>query len=197
MKRITTLCLVLVLGVTTALAQDFYFAPKAGLNFSSITKTSYSRARVMGFVGVVAGYQINDIVGVAAEAQYSWQGYKLKNETDARVALDYIKIPLTVKLFIVKGLNVEAGVSFNFLTSAKAKYNTVIAGGDGAGREVKTNLMDECKKFDFTIPVGINYLFFKKLEVGLRYEISTVRIPQNTVDKAKNSNWQVSLSYRF
>lgn len=180
-----------IFSVTSVQAQDFYYGPKIGLNISNLTKTSFAKSKARMNFGVMGGYTVNDLIGVQAEVLYSLQGYRDSN-TDFKYKFNYLKIPVLAKLNIIAGLNVEAGISFNFLTKAQVKGYLVQDGG-----MMTQNIKDNCKKFDFSIPVGVSYRFFRIFEAGIRYDISLARVPEQSNDKAKNSNWSINFGVRF
>lgn len=183
----------------TATAQGFYWGPRAGLNISSVTKTTYSKARARASFGLMAGYKMGDLLGLQAEALYSLQGSKMTN-SDHVYSYNYLKIPVLAKLYLIGGLNVEAGISFNWLVKARDTWSSTVYDIDGnaTGKVSHSrNLMSDTKGFDFTIPVGINYQFPRLLDIGLRYDISTVRVPEDKKNHAKSSNWSVSVGVRF
>lgn len=189
MKKIF-MCFLAILSISAASAQGFYYGPTGGMNISSLTRQSYSESRVRGNIGVFAGYQMSNILAIQAEAIYSWQGLKVSN-SDAKVSFNYIKVPVMAKLFIIGGLNVEAGVSFNFLVNSRSRFT------DLAGNEVDINTTAQSRKFDFSIPIGINYLIVKRVELGLRYDISTVRVWNESENKSANSNFSINARIRF
>lgn len=200
-KHLLTLAAAALFGAGlhhSASAQGFYWGPRAGLNVSTLTKTTYSKARARASFGLMAGYKINDLLGLQAEALYSLQGSKMTN-SDHVYSYNYVKIPVLAKLYLIGGLNIEAGISFNWLVKAQDKWqvtNTDINGNVTTFR-TSQNLMSDSKTFDFTIPVGVNYQFSRLFDIGLRYDISTVRVPEDKQNRAKSSNWSLSLGVRF
>lgn len=200
-KHLLTLAAAVLLGSGlhhSASAQGFYWGPRAGLNVSTVTKTTYSKARARASFGLMAGYKINDLLGLQAEALYSLQGSKMTN-SDHIYSYNYIKIPVLAKLYLIGGLNIEAGISFNWLVKAQDKWTVTNTDIDGNVTTFTTtqNLKGSTKGFDFTIPVGINYQFSRLFDLGLRYDISTVRVPEDKQNHAKSSNWSLSLGVRF
>lgn len=191
MKRaVLTLLMAGLIGVGAAHAEGLYYGPRVGMNIGNVTKTTYAKSRVRGQFGAMAGYGLSDVLGVQAELLYSLQGYKMR-KSDEKFTLNYIKIPVLAKAYIIEGLNVEAGISFNFLTKAEYEYKDV------NGRNVSTSVKDYVKKFDLSIPVGINYQFRRWFDVGIRYDISTIRVPKDSDHKARNANWAISAGFRF
>lgn len=185
MKKSIAIIVALVLFSLTCTAQGFYGGVRGGMNVSSLTKTSYARAVVRGNFGGFMGFQFSTIAALQVEALYSFQGAKFDfKEMDGGRAsqdlqLDYLKIPIMFKLYLIRGLNLEAGVSFNILTSALENWRPA-KGYNG---------------FDFSIPVGLAYQFGRHFELGLRYDISTVKYNPNRT--GVNSLLSVNVAWRF
>lgn len=191
MKKSFILSLILILvGTSLAKAQGFYIGPKVGMNISTITKSTYSKARVRQNLGLFAGYRVSNILAFQAEVLYSWQGAK-STVNDEKTSLNYLKIPVLAKVFIVGGLNIEAGLSFNFLSTAKVK------GTNEQGNDYNHSVKSGAKGFDLSIPVGLNYEFSRWFDIGVRYDISTVRVWEESNNKARNGNWSINLGFRF
>lgn len=161
-------------------AQGFYGGVRGGMNVASLTRTA-GTAVVRGNVGAFMGFQFGSVVGLQVEALYSFQGGKIDTPTYRGVdlQLDYLKIPVLAKIYLIKGLNVEAGVSFNILTSALFS-GTPVKGYNG---------------FDFSIPIGVAYQFGKHFEVGARYDISCASYHPAT--NGTNSLFSLNAAWRF
>ncbi len=202
-KRFVQILFMAIFGLGlnhSASAQDFYWGPRVGMNVSSMTKTTYSKARIRGSFGLMAGYKINDLIGLQAEALYSLQGSKVDNDQQDIYSYNYVKIPVLAKVYLIGGLNLEAGVAFNWLVKAQQKWNSNSHDVNGNVTETTTHtrsLMDDCKTFDLTIPVGINYQFRRWFDVGVRYDISTIRVDEDKKNHAKSSVLSVNLGLRF
>lgn len=176
MRKLIIILAAAIVSTATVQAQGFYFGVRGGMNVSSFTKTTDAKAVVQGNVGLFGGFQISTIAAIQLEAVYSFQGTKIN---DIRFNTDYIKIPILAKIYIIKGLNAEVGVSFNILTSSILD-GSVLKGMNG---------------FDFSIPIGLAYQFGKHFELGIRYDISTIRVnPDHT---GANSNFSVNVAWRF
>ncbi len=168
----------------------FYYGARAGLNLSNVTKTSYASSRLRFNAGAMLGYQFNSVWAIQGEVLYSAQGNDFRNNDDMKVSLNYLKVPILGKLFLYNGLNLEAGLSFNFLVRA-------VEIDKSSGTKVTTKLNDKTRGFDLAIPVGLNYRFDRTFDVGIRYDISLLRIADESQNKARNSNWSFSLGVRF
>ena len=168
MKKIALILLTLSIFVTANAKGGFYFGPSVGLNISTLTKQAYSKSMVKGNIGIMVGVDISNTVGIQAEGLYSWQGTKISSDFGKYdIELDYIKVPITARVRLIAGLNVEAGVSFDFLVNNNGNIK-------------------EPEKMDISIPIGINYMFFNRLEIGARYYISTMKIPGLIDNPSKN-----------
>lgn len=164
-----------------------------------------------GVIGAEAEYQITERVSVAGGANYSMQGCNWKSVNtdgkkyrDPRMELGYINIPLVANVYLVDGLAVKAGVQFGFLVSAKKKYSTIETRTEGSDRrEVKTdyniNMMDYCRKFDFSIPVGVSYEFDNNLVIDMRYNIGLTNVFKDSdgIANGKNQVLALTLGYKF
>ncbi len=202
-KRFVQILFMAIFGLGlnhSASAQDFYWGPRVGMNVSSMTKTTYSKARIRGSFGLMVGYKINDLIGLQAEVLYSLQGSKVDNNEKDIYSYNYVKIPVLAKVYLIGGLNLEAGVAFNWLVKAQQKWNSSSYDMNGNVIETTTHtrsLIDDCKSFDLTIPVGINYQFRRWFDLGVRYDISTIRVSEDKKDHAKSSVLSVNLGLRF
>ena len=122
-----------------------------------------------------------------AEANVSSEGSKYEDVlVSGKVVLTYLNVPLVAQFRDPLGFYAEAGVQPGFLLSAKDKYN-------GSSYDFKDNV----NSFDFGIPLGIGYIFQKKLGINLRYILGVSNI--NNADNAKDHNrvWALRLFYVF
>ena len=171
---------------------QFSVMPKAGINISSLTKDDASKSKV-GFVGGLEfAYGAAKNFEVTAGVLYSMQGAKVEN-TDVKINMDYINIPILAQYYIVKGLAVKAGVQVGFNTSAKVK-------GDGYDMNVKDfyalgGIDTDIKTVDFSIPVGLSYEY-ANIVLDARYNIGMTKSFKN-FDGDKNSVIQITLGYKF
>jgi hypothetical protein len=153
--------------------------PKVGMNISKITGdgAKYSVGLV---AGVEAEYGIAENFGLAFGALYSMQGYKAEG-ADKKDCMDYINIPILAQFYPTKGLALKAGVQPGFLV--RASY-------DGH------SFSDACKKFDFSIPVGLSYEF-DSFVLDARYNIGLTKSFKDASEKTKNSVFQITFGYKF
>ncbi len=167
-----------------------------------------------GFViGAELEYQFTDIVSLAAGVNYSMQGSGWK-DTDIKDAstgttahlknleidLGYINVPIVANVYIFNGFAVKAGVQFGFMTNANIKGE--VSGKIGnltLTKSVDEDYKSACKKFDFSIPVGVSYEFKVPIVLDLRYNIGVTKV--NKYDEGfgdmRNNVFQLTCGYRF
>ena len=175
-----TASVMLFLATAFSFSQEIAFGVKAGLSLSNLTNSSLN-VRPGLVIGGFANIRFNDYVALQPELQYAMQGGKYD---DLTTKLDYIQIPVMVKGYMWKGLNIEAGPQFGFRTVGKEKIN-------GKNYSIK----DATNVFDFAIGVGLGYETEMGLTAGFRYLISATDAFDGA--DAKNSVFQLTLGWKF
>ena len=176
--------------------------PKVGINISTVTNSD-SKAKVGLAAGVEAEYGVAENFGVTLGLLYSMQGDKPKVGSGSE-KLDYINIPIMAQYYVIPGLAIKAGIQPGFLVRAKQKYDY-----ENGGIAIHTDgdIKDGCKKFDFSIPVGISYEY-KSFVLDARYNIGLTKVYKDIdADAAellgisnktcRNSVFQITLGYKF
>lgn len=177
-------------------------------------KTLKSRIKPGLTVGFDAEYQATDHVSVSLGLHYSQQGSRfpdferkegefVEGYSDWHTDLDYLNVPMLLGYRIANGFSVKAGLQLGMLLSAKDHMGTTdIILHEGGGREQgkaveqTTDLYDDCKKVDFSIPLAVNYEF-ENVVLDARYCFGLSRIHQLDIVKSRNSVVQLSVGYRF
>ena len=169
------------------------FGVKGGVNFATVSGNDVDSpdSRTSFHVGVVAEFPLADIFSIQAEALYSGQGFQFDFDgpdgDKAEFQLDYINVPVLAKVYVVKGLSIEAGPQFSFLVNEEVDLNPNSDDGDFD--------LDEAETFEFGIAAGLTF----QTEMGLfatgRYNVGLTEIYQD-VD-AKNSVFQLGIGYKF
>lgn len=193
--------LLLALGLLTsasltAQAQSIKFGVKAGASFTTLTgKDVNSIKSKFGFNGgVLANFGITDMFSIQPEVLYSMKGAKSNDSNDDRLNLNYIDVPVLVKIATGKtGLFFELGPQVGFLASAKFKSGSN-----------STDEKDSFKRVDFGYAGGVGFQAASGPIVGLRYNgaftnaIKSVSAFGSTVDtNAKNSAFQLYVGFMF
>ena len=186
MKRKIQIFLLIIIsaGITYSQTSNFSIGPKVGINYSNVNLDDTKNK--IGFnAGITSTYSVNESSGVGIDLLYSRQGYKL---FDQNFNLDYIKIPLTYKLFFNKLGDVfrprlEIGVSPGFLVSAKT---------NGISYKEQLNSSD----IGLLGGLGFNYRLSQKmwLNFDLRGDIGLSNVSKDTsLEALKNRNISVNL----
>ena len=137
---------------------------------------------------------------------YSGQGFDIEErdqdnifDTDENIEyqLDYIQVPVLLKLYLVKGLSVEAGPQFGFKIHEEIDYQPNADGGDVEISEDDSYVKD----VDTGVALGASYKFDSGFFINGRYTIGLTDIYKDdtifqNVD-AKNKVWQVGLGFMF
>lgn len=156
----------------TANAQDIKFGVKAGANFSNFTGDADVDGRTGFYIGGLADFAVSEKFHVQPEVLYSMEGGK-----DAE--LDFIRIPIMAKYYVMDGLNLQAGPMIAFKM-----------GGDDLTDEI-TKSLDYGLGFGaaYELPIGV---FF-----DLRYNLGLSNISDVDGFDVGTTAFQVGLGYRF
>ncbi|SFQ41598.1 porin family protein [Hymenobacter arizonensis] len=190
MKKVI-LSLGLLAGVATAAqAQEVRFGLKGGVNYSTITSKDDSDAESkIGLLGgVFANFGLSDLISIQPEVLYSQKGAQMKDMSDVKVKLNYIDVPVLVKVN-AGGLFFEGGPQVGFLTTAKVTNGS-------QSEDFKENV----KSVDFGYAVGLGYQAESGPMIGLRYNggISDInKNNNNDSDKSRNSAFQLYVGFAF
>lgn len=173
------------------------YGVKAGLNMTSISNDMAFDPgfgmgvgfRVGGFLNMRWGYRTENSLkgtglwGFQPELMYSNQAVK----TDAGdVKMNYIAVPLLLKVYPTTALSIEVGPELSYLISTSPSTMAV----DGA--EIKVS---DCKGMNVGLAAGLAYDFEMGLTVGARYTYGFTDMAKNL--KWKNSNIQVTVGWMF
>lgn len=182
------------------------FGVKGGFNMSNLYGSGEDvddNNILYGFnAGVYATLPISDFVAIQPEVLFTTKGAKLEYNTagfngDAKFKLNYIEVPLLVRVNITKNFNIHAGGYASYLVSSK-----VTGSGD---IDFEQNIdRDDLAKFDAGIAAGVG-VDFDPISIGVRYNYGlttvgkerTVLGQTTTFPDAKNSNLTLYLSYKL
>jgi len=174
------------------------FGIKGGLNMSNLYKDDADDKNVLfGFnAGVYATLPVSDFIAIQPELLFTTRGSKLEYNNalaqgNVKLKLNYIELPLLVRVNITKNFNIHAGGYASYLVSAKST-------GDGDFEFEDQYNTDDFNKFDAGIAAGIG-VDFNPISVGLRYNygLTTIVKDGDNSSDAKNSNLSLYLSYKL
>ncbi len=184
MKKVVLFTIITVLAISNGNAQDFNLGVKGGLNFATLTGGNNAE---IGWttdfnLGVMAEIKISDKFSLQPELMYSGQGYGSDIDSEGRIALNYLNIPLMSKYYVTKGLSLEAGPQIGFLLSTKGGTNTN---------------KDQFKTTDFGVNFGVGYKLDNGLYFSARYNLGLTDINNidGISDKNRNGVFQLSIGY--
>ena len=190
MKKFLASALMLLAASTTTFAQNavgsFSLQPKAGISIADMTDTKGTTSRI-GFVGGLEGeYQASDIFSLSLGVNYSQEGFKMKN-SDNKIKLDYINVPILANVYLTKGLAVKVGVQPGFNVG-----NSVTVDGNTMSSSKKD--YDGIKSVALSIPVGLSYEI-SNVVLDARYNWGVTKAFDGL--DSKNSVFQVTIGYKF
>lgn len=180
------------------------FGVKGGFNMSNLYQSEADDNNVLyGFnAGVYATLPISDFIAIQPEILFTTKGAELDYNSgivsgNSKFKLNYIEVPLLVRVNITKNFNVHAGGYASYLVSSKVT-------GDGDfnfDQEVDT---DDLNKFDAGLAAGVG-VDFNPISIGLRYNYGLTTVGKErtvagttyTFPDAKNSNLTLYLSYKL
>ena len=182
------------------------FGVKGGFNMSNFLSNddeANDENVLYGFnAGVYATLPISDFVAIQPEILFTTKGAELEYSNafasgNTKFRLNYIEVPLLVRVNITKNFNVHAGGYASYLVSSKVT-------GDGSVEFDQDVDTDDLNKFDAGIAAGVG-VDFNPISIGLRYNYGlttvgkerTVLGTTTTVPDVKNSSLSLYLSYKL
>jgi len=182
------------------------FGVKGGFNMSNLVDSGDDpddNNILYGFnAGVYATLPISDFVAIQPELLFTTKGSELKYDNafatgNAKFRLNYIELPLLVRVNVTKNFNIHAGGYASYLVSSK-----VTGTGDfDFNQDIDT---EDLAKFDAGLSAGIG-VDFNPISVGVRYNYGLTTVGKErtvagttyTFPDAKNSNLTLYLSYKL
>lgn len=172
-------------------AQEAHFGIKAGMNASSLN-SSPANSDMQTKIGFNAGV-LAHIHGAKAqwavqpEIYYSSEGAKSKSNSDAKLDLGFLNVPILAQYMFDNGFRIEAGPQVGFLLNAKSKES-------GSSTDIK----DGYNSAAFSIPVGVGYLTTSGLGFDARYNFGISDLSKTSGETKLRSNvFQFGLFYQF
>ena len=156
--------------------QDIKIGAKAGANFYDAANNENKTGLLTG--AFIKGF-INNKIAIQVEALFSKEGAKLNNQ---KLKIDYIRLPVLVKYYLVKGINIQGGPQFGFVVNDNIT-------------KVLGNLF-EAEDIDITgnIEIGIDLPF--DLSIDVRYNFGLSDVVKNG-NVGKNQVFSVTLACAF
>ena len=190
-RTFTRLTLIVVaLTVSLFANAQVKFGPIAGVNLANVGgDESSDNDMKLGFhVGGIVEISVNDNFMVAPGIIYSIKGTQSKTNSDFKVNLNYLEIPINAKYKLESGLNFFAGPYIGILMSAKATDGTTD---------------DDVKEFIQSTDVGLNIGLGFDLESGLGFSaqyglgLSNLNKDFAGLTTSTNTNNCIGISIRY
>lgn len=181
---------------------------KGGVNFSKLSGADFDDvdSRTSFNAGLVAEIPISERISFQPEVFYSGQGFDILErdqdnvfDTDDNIEyqLDYIQVPLLLKVYLVQGLSVEAGPQFGFKIHEEIDSEPNSDGGDFEIDEDDSYVKD----FDTSLALGTSYKFDNGFFLSARYTMGLTSIfEEDTLFEdvdGKNEVWQFGIGFMF
>ena len=178
-----SLFLVFIFISSFGFSQEVDLGIKAGANFSSITDTDGLSNKTGFLAGVFVGAKFGDKIGIQADLLYSQQGAEFDVGS---FDLTYVNVPVVLKYYLFKGLNIQAGPQFGFIVDDD------ITGVPG-------NIQNDAKaeSFDLSGVVGLGFDLPLGIRVDGRYNFGLTEVDKSRMSSPKNSVIALSLGYSF
>jgi hypothetical protein len=159
MKRNVLIIAALLTGFASfaqAWTSEFQFGARGGANFATVAGDDYESpdSRTSFYAGLVAEAPLSDRLSLQPEVFYSGQGFDItdeENAVDAEFQVDYIQVPVLLKVYLVDGINIHAGPQFGFKINEEVDFDPNEDEGDFD--------TDSIKDFDFQLASGVEYKF--------------------------------------
>lgn len=164
---------------------------KGGYNVSSVSFDGSSETeKLHGYhIGIYGESYIGKYLSIQPEILYSKQGYKIIDENGTYTQkLDYINVPLMLKVYPVKSFFIEAGPQIGFSIAHKETFDSGFILYD-------TSKEFEPSNFDWGVNLGAGFKSDTGVTLGVRYHIGQSDIYDE--DKPKNRVVQISVGFEF
>lgn len=182
------------------------FGVKGGFNMSNLYGSGDDvddNNVLYGFnAGVYATLPISDFIAIQPEVLFTTKGAEFEYNNafasgNTKFKLNYIEVPLLVRVNVTKNFNIHAGGYASYLVSSKVT-------GDGSFDFEQEVDRDDLNKFDAGIAAGVG-VDFDPISIGVRYNYGLTTVGKErtvggttiTVPDAKNSNLTLYLSYKL
>ena len=195
--QVTVLAVVMVMAAQSAFAQiQVAVGVKGGVNLSKLNINSSVADNYdsrTGFHG--GGFVLVKLTKIAIQPEvlFSRQGSKLSlNGLNLEQNIDYINVPVMLKLYTIAGINLQIGPQLGFLYSATGSVL------DKATQQPIDATKELFKKSDLSLSMGAGWDLPFGLMVEARYNLGLGVIQNNpALDATKNQVFQVSLGYKL
>ncbi len=216
MKKILLLIAMITLSVAATKAQ-VSFGIKAGLNGStvsglnnnsstsgSVSTSNSTKIKLGGQFGIYANIHFGKVLGFQPEVLFSMKGYRYESKatigantssTKTSVSLNYIEIPLQLRINPTQSFFILAGPYFGILVGASS--TSVYTNGTITNTS-KSSSTNGLQSIDFGVALGLGLKAENGFTMGLKYSRGFNSIYANDNNGANvNSVFQLFVGYEF
>ena len=192
MKKVFLVLSIALLTGLSATAQSG-FGIRGGANFfnfggDDVSENDYTN-RTGFHAGIYASLLGEGPVSIEPGIYYSIKGTQNNDAANTRAVLDYVDIPVLLRLKLGEGFNVFGGPQLSFLTNSKFE-------GDFGGSTVSINT-NNIKETDAGLVFGLGYNLPKGMNIQGSYDYGFTPIFKNSDADVYNRGLKVSLGYTF
>lgn len=186
MKKILLMCATALMVTVAASAQGWAWGPKVGATFTTINGVPDLKLRE----GITAGLFFESVATnwfvIEGDLLFSMQGFKVDDELDTKVRLNYISMPIVGKYYVIDGLNLQMGASFDYLIHSGIKTNA----------KTDVSIDGDFNKFNIQLIAGMAYDFDFGMVLEGRYCYGLTPISTQTND-VYSGMLQITAGWRF
>jgi hypothetical protein len=184
-----------------------YLGLKGGVNFSNLYTDKVDDNNVLTSfnAGLIVNFPITKSLSVQPEFIFSRKGSEqtydnLLTSGTARFKLNYLEVPLLLKVNLAKSFNLHAGPYLAYLIDAGVTNET-----NSGNFDFEDNISnDDLNKFDYGLSAGLGF-DFDAIGIGARYNIGLRNVGKErdfggityTIPEGKNSNVSIYLAIKL
>src|SRR5690606_22887776 len=170
MKKLLLFVAVTVISMNLDQSHEFRLGAKMGVNIASLGGDSYYGG--LGSLGSRTSFHIGGLAEIPLMGKFSLQPELLYSSEGSdwsfgsvgdNTKLDYIRVPVLAKFYIIEGLSAEAGPVLGVLVNAEGNFyneDDILVSGDAK---------DIYRSFDAQFAIGASYRLNMGVFFSLRY----------------------------
>ncbi|MCL6260738.1 PorT family protein [Aquiflexum sp. TKW24L] len=145
--------------------------------------------RIGYHVGLYNTFFLGSSIAIEPGVFYSIKGTQNEDFANSRAVLNYVDIPVLLRLYVTDGLNIFLGPQVSFLTSSKFE-------GDLFGSTVAFDT-ESVRSTDMGMLLGVGYNLPKGLNIQASYNYGLSPVFKNSNVDVYNRGYQLSLGFTF
>lgn len=182
-----------ILAITTlGVSAQSGLGIRGGVNFfnfggADVSENDYTNRA--GFHAGIYGSFGGGAVAIEPGVFYSVKGTQNKDAINSRAVLDYVDVPVLIRLRAGEGFNIFAGPQLSFLTRSKFE-------GDFGDSTVSLET-ENVNSMDAGVVFGLGYNLPKGINIQGSYDYGLNPVFKNSDADVYNRGFKISLGYTF